>query len=327
MYYSCEENLITFATFSSRNNKVCTLLEEYEQLYNITSNENKGKHHEDYTKFQKTFFNDTQKLFFYLNEICNPFENRLVALDTGDVMNNDLETWLVSLLERNDESYKEFYKHRLVICDIAITDTIKAYKLDVPGNVTTKCEKAQLQATQLKREEKFPIAATFSIPYREEQDKWVFSNEVANFQSTLTEGGSMYHSSKSDFLKWFKQLPEVILEPPLDGKNAMVVDLSIVVNALSNRKSIKPKTFRKISEYVFVELKNISRRSARIDTWLVCHLYPEDLNLKESIQIETGIGVQLNFDNDLEFPSDFALNFLRNNENNVRFISTWWIKY
>ena len=75
----------------------------------------------------------------------------------------------------------------------------------------------------------------------------------------------MYHSSKSDFLKWFKQLPEVILEPPLDGKNAMVVDLSIVVNALSNRKSIKPKTFRKISEYVFVELKNISRRSARID--------------------------------------------------------------
>ena len=74
-------------------------------------------------------------------------------------------------MERNDESYKEFYKHRRVICDIAITDTIKAYKLDVPGNVTTKCEKAQLQATQLKREEKFAIAATFSIPYHEEQDK------------------------------------------------------------------------------------------------------------------------------------------------------------
>ena len=52
---------------------------------------------------------------------------------------------------------------------------------------------------------------------------------------------------------------------------------------------------------------------------MVCHLYPEDLNLKESIQIETGIGVQLNFDNDLEFPSDFALNFLRNNENKCAF--------
>ena len=53
----------------------------------------------------------------------------------------------------------------------------------------------------------------------------------------------MYLSSKSDLLKRFKQIPEVILEPPLEEKNAMVVDLSVVVNALSNRKSIKPKTF------------------------------------------------------------------------------------
>ena len=76
----------------------------------------------------------------------------------------------------------------------------------------------------------------------------------------------------------------------------MVVGLSVVVNALSNRKSIKPKAFRKISEYVFVELNNLSRRSARI----------EDLNLKESFQIEKVVGVQLHFDNDIEFPPDFA---------------------
>ena len=30
--------------------EVCRLLEEYERLYNITSNENKGKHRENYTK-------------------------------------------------------------------------------------------------------------------------------------------------------------------------------------------------------------------------------------------------------------------------------------
>ena len=70
----------------------------------------------------------------------------------------------------------------------------------------------------------------------------------------------------------------------------MVVDLSVVVNAPSNRKSIKPKTFREFSDYVFVELNNLSRRGARID--IVCDLYPEGLNLKESILIERGIGVQ-----------------------------------
>ena len=162
---------------------------------------------------------DTQELLFCFNEIRNPFEeNRLVVLDTGDVINSDVETCLANLLERNEESYKEFYKHRLLICDIPITDTIKTYKPDLPGNVTTKSEKAQLQATQLKNEEKFAKAATFSIPYHEEQVKRVFSNEVTKFLSALTEGGSMYHSSKSDLLKRFKQIPEVILEPSLEEK-------------------------------------------------------------------------------------------------------------
>ena len=72
------------------------------RLYNRTSNENKGKHHEDYTEFQKTFPSDTQKLFFYFSGIRNPFEeNRLVVLKTGDTMNSDVETCLTNLLLRN----------------------------------------------------------------------------------------------------------------------------------------------------------------------------------------------------------------------------------
>ena len=111
----------------------------------------------------------------------------------------------------------------------------------------------------------------------------------------------MYHPSKSDLFKQFKKiLREVILESPIEEKNAMVVHLSVVVNVLPNRKSIKPKTFGVFPEHVFVELNNLSRRSARID--IICDLYPEGLNLKESFQNERGIGVQLNFDNDNEFP-------------------------
>ena len=92
----------------------------------------------------------------------------------------------------------------------------------------------------------------------------------------------------------------------------MVVDLSVVVNAPSNRKSIKPKTVVEFSEYVFAELNSLSRRSASID--IVCDLNRESLNLKESIQTERGIGVQLIFDNDTEFSSDFASYFLGKNE-------------
>ena len=132
--------------------ELCRLLEEYERLCNITSNENKGKHHEDYIEFQKTFFNDTQKLFFCFNEIRDPFEeNRLVVLDTGDVMNSDVETCLANLVERNEERYKEFYKHRLVTCDIPSTDTIKTYKLDLPGNVTTKSPKSTIASCSVEK--------------------------------------------------------------------------------------------------------------------------------------------------------------------------------
>ena len=75
----------------------------------MTSNENIGKHHKDYTEFQKTFFNDTQKWFFCFDKICKPFkENRLVVLDTGDVINSDVETCLHNLLERNERGTKSF---------------------------------------------------------------------------------------------------------------------------------------------------------------------------------------------------------------------------
>ena len=64
----------------------------------------------------------------------------------------------------------------------------------------------------------------------------------------------------------------------------MVVDLPVVVNVISNRKSIKQNTIGKFSEYVFVELNNLSRRSTSVD--IVYDLYPEGLNQKESTQIK-----------------------------------------
>ena len=152
-----------------------------------------------------------------------------------------------------------------------------------PGNVTTKSEKAQLQATQLKSKKKFAKAATFSLPYHEEQVKRLFSNEVTNVPFVLTEEVSMYHSSKSDFLKRFNQIPKVILELPRE-KKCNGRRLTNSCNVISNRKSIKQKTIGEFSEYVFVELNNLSRRSTSVD--IVCDLYPEGLNQKESTQIK-----------------------------------------
>ena len=112
----------------------------------------------------------------------------------------------------------------------------------------------------MKSEEKFAKADTFSIVYREKHDKKVFINELTNFPPALTESGSMYHSSKSIFSSNSSKFLKLYLNHHSKKKNVMVVDLSVVDNTLSNRKSIKQKTFGEFSEYVFVELNNLFRR-------------------------------------------------------------------
>ena len=236
------------------------------------------------------------------------------------------------LLEENENRYTEFCYHRLIICDVPITDTIKKYKHDLPSSLTKTSEKAALQASQNNSASKFAKSAALCQPYREEKVMKAFSNEVTNFPSALTEGGSVYHSSKSDLLKRFKLIPQAVVAQPFEEKNAMIVDLSVIVNYLANRKSIKPKTFGEFSEYLLDELNNISRSSARMD--IVYDLYPEDYTLKEQTQIERGIGTQVNFSDETEFPSDFASNFLRKNENKrvyypdliVKLVEKWYYK-
>ena len=163
----------------------------------------------------------------------------------------------------------------------------------MPGSDTAKSDQAVLKESQSKSEERFAKAAFLSSNHRNEKVKDAFKNEVTNFPSALTMKGSMYHSSKSDLLKRFKQIPDVILESSYKEGNAVIVDLSVIVNALANRSSIKPKTIGDFCEYLLTELNILSRSSARI---VVCDMYPEGLNLKELIQIGQGIGTHIIFD-------------------------------
>ena len=98
------------------------------------------------------------------------------------------------------------------------------------------------------------------------------------------------------------------------NNSALVVDLSVIGNALSNRKSIKPRTFEDFClNYVYPELMKLSRFCLRLD--IVTDSCPEGPNLKESLQVERGTGNRLKFKDDTEFPAHFSSDFLRNSEN------------
>ena len=52
----------------------------------------------------------------------------------------------------------------------------------------------------------------------------------------------MYHSKKSDLLNKFRQIQGAVVELMNSDGSAIVFDLSVVINTLAYRKSIKPKT-------------------------------------------------------------------------------------
>ena len=72
------------------------------------------------------FFTVINNLFNCFQDICYPLkEDELVVLDTGEVMISEIQSRLGNLLEMNEEKYQNFCKRGLIICDVAITATIK----------------------------------------------------------------------------------------------------------------------------------------------------------------------------------------------------------
>ena len=73
----------------------------------------------------------------------------------------------------------------------------------------------------------------------------------------------MHYSKKSDLLNKFKQMEGAVLEFMKNDKSAIVFDLSVFINALGNRKSIKPKTIDEFChKYVCEE---IPKQCSRVD--------------------------------------------------------------
>ena len=175
--------------------EVVRLPNKYEKCHSISPEIDIGKHHEDYPAFQKMFFTDVNNLFNCFKDICNPFEeDELTVLGTGEIMTPEIQSWLGNLLEMNEEKYQNFRKHRLIICDVAITATIKNNALNLPSTFDSADDKACIRKIKEKKAEKFAKAAYLSFSYRDSIVKEYFQYEVTEFPSSFTDGGKMYHS-------------------------------------------------------------------------------------------------------------------------------------
>ena len=233
------------------------------------------------------------------------------------MMSFPIQNCLANMLDINEERYRTFCKERLERCDIPITDVVKCNVLHLPSSMSEDTKKVN-RVQQAKNELKFGKSIQVASQYRDDLVKECFEYEVTEYPSSLTTGCRMYHSSKADLLIRFRNIEGTKIEDRRMDNSAIVVDLSVIVNALSNRKSITPRTFGDFSlNYLHAELMELSRDCPRLD--IVTDSYPEGTNLKESLQMERGIGKRIKFNDDTEFPANFASDFLRNSDNKREF--------
>ena len=128
---------------------------EYENIHGLNSEQTIGKHHEDYSAFQRVFFKDVKSLFNSFRDICNPFEEeRLVTLHRGEAMGPEVRSCLATMLDINEEKYGTFRKHRIMRCDIAISALIKNNSLHLPSSMCVN-DKSVTRLQQTKCEQKF----------------------------------------------------------------------------------------------------------------------------------------------------------------------------
>ena len=173
--------------------EVVRILNEYEKCHYIGLEIDTGKHHEDYTEFQKRFFTVVKNLFNCFKDICNPFEtDEQNVSDTGEAMIPEIQSCLENLLEMNEEKYQNLRKHRLIICDVAITATIKNNALNLSSTFHLDNDKACIRKIQINKVEKFAKAAYLSFPYHDSTVKECFQYEVTEFPSSFTDGGKIH---------------------------------------------------------------------------------------------------------------------------------------
>ena len=289
------------------------LIAEYEHHAGLDSNHSSGKHHEDYLSFQEMFFSDVNKVYASFTNVSNPFEvDRLITLHNGKIMSDEIKECLSSFLRIGEVKYEEFCNERLEMSSKPLTVTISNHQLHLPFSIEDDKQK-NIRVVQTKKEQKFAKSIFISLQCREEAVKECFQFEVTEHPS-ITDASRMYHSNKSDLLKRFRKIDDAV-SPSLNYNNsAMVIDLSVVVNVIANRKGIHPKTFSDFClNYLIPDLMKLSRNCNRLD--IVTDSYREGINLKENLQIERGVGKRLHFNDESKFPSNFASDFLHNTEN------------
>ena len=277
--------------------EICQITKEYEDTNTKTNTS--MNHHEDTPSNQKQFLKDVQNLTDYIHEIGNPFldeSDELFNLISKKVTNsNDLYSY-----ENKGKEQFDSYMNNLQ----NFHHPIKQNNFNIFGDLMPK--KKNSSTRNLKKDcvlfsNLFIICQTRQLDLN---DFFKYENQL--FPPSISNGGELYSTKKSDIITLLEEKVETSIYKP--QSDCLIVDGSALVYSLYSTET----TFESFANNVFVKkVEGFSYTHQRVD--IVFDQYNPE-SLKSFTRQQRGEGIRRKVTPSGKVPKDWNT-FLRNYTN------------
>ena len=288
------------------------IIKEFEAVLNTPNSST--AHHEEAHSLQIKYKKDVLSFFETVEQMGNPFATgqELVALDTQDVMEQDVITSLSRVHEVGKELHAQYVLQTLDQVTVPLTNTLRRNKILTFANRPNLTKKESNTSGVQKKNMTLITKLFLSLQSRPDADKEeFFCFENQREPPSLADHGSLRSGSKSDILECIKA-PEGRADPA-KLTTVVVLDMAAVVHM------VRPTSAKTFVEYVkqhmmpFLE-SQLTPTVSRVDA--IWDKYP-DANLKSLTHQRRGTGPRTRLgDGNTRIPKhDWNSKFLKNKDN------------
>ena len=269
-------------------------------------------HHEVKPSVQSCFLKDVKALIHKFEQLGNPFQDdsaTLSSLQSKHVIEHATAAAVCTILEEGKRQYGQFVKERLVDRSVSLFRTLKRNKL-APFAVkqNTRNSKSKQHVARLKNDCVLFSQLYIGCQARSGDIDEFFNHENQRAPPSLSDGGKLRCSNKSDLLQCLESITSKTKHVPLDGL-AVILDGAALVQML---KPVGVKTFSEYAVDIFMPfIASQLRTACRVD--LVWDRY-DSISLKATTRERRGIGIRCHVTADTPIPRNWPV-FLRSDDN------------
>jgi hypothetical protein len=293
--------------------EIARIVKEFETA-TATSSDDCQKHHEQSYDHQVAFMKDVQSVIDSFEELGNPYMEKgkdLLAVDTKDIMNNDVVEAVKNVDKIGQEQYSSYVECRLKRRTTSISEPNKKNQLPLFSNSVQKVQsKDKSKIVQLKNDCSLFSRLYIACQSRDGNLEEFFRHENQPWPPSLADRGEIRKGQKADLVKCFETLQS-------NTANTTPVAESVIIDGAVAVQMLNPGTARTFQEYSDTVFKPYITKqlehAKRVD--IIWDVYKDD-SLKSGTREKRGKGTRRRVLPSTTIPRDWHL-FLRVDENKV----------